>query len=174
MKPLRNAAHEGRLNPKGITCLYASTDKNTAMAEIRRWLGVKISAGYFETTRELVVVDFSLGHDARLDPDWLTRELSAPEKEAAIWSQVDRAFSAPVTDQQSTAEYVPTPIIVETFRIRDYDGMVYRSLLGEGFNLALFDFDAAELVACGLYHAPKLSFSVGEDGASYHVARPQT
>lgn len=173
MKPLRHAAHEGRVNAKGIPCLYLSTDKETAMAEVRPWLGAKISTGYFETTRELTVVDFSVGHDSKLDPDWMIRDLSAAEREAAIWAQVDRAFSAPVTDDAGTAEYVPTQIIAETFRIRGHDGVVYKSLLGRGFNFALFDLDAAELVTCALYQTKSLSFSFEEDGSAYHVPRSQ-
>jgi hypothetical protein len=35
MKPLIHSAHEGRANPKGIPVLYTSTDKLTAMAEVR-------------------------------------------------------------------------------------------------------------------------------------------
>lgn len=164
MKPLWNAAHEGRANAKGIPCLYLSTDKDTAMAEVRPWLGAKISTGYFETTRALTVLDFSVGHDSELDLDWMVSDLSAAEKEAANWAQVDKAFSAPVMDNPGTAEYVPTQIIAETFRNRDYDGVVYKSLLGRGFNFALFDLDAAEVVTCGRYHAKSLSFLFEEDG----------
>src|ERR1700761_4610044 len=31
MKPLRDSAKEGRINPKGIPCLYLSDDEKTAM-----------------------------------------------------------------------------------------------------------------------------------------------
>jgi len=169
MKPLRNAAHEGRVNPKGIPCLYLATDKETAMAEVRPWLGASISTGHFRTTRELAVVDFSVGHDSKLNPDLMTRELSPAEKEEAVWAQVDRAFSAPVTDDPATAEYVPTQIIAETFRKEGLDGVVYKSLLGSGFNFALFDLEAAELVTCGLYRTEALSFSFVEDGPAYYA-----
>jgi len=163
MKPLRNAAHEGRMNAKGIPCLYLSTDKHTAMAEVRPWLGAKVSTGYFKTTRALTVIDFSVGHDSELDLDWMIRDLSATEKEAAVWAQVDKAFSAPVMDNPGTAEYVPTQIIAETFRNRDYDGVVYKSLLGPGFNFALFDLDAAKVVTRGRYNTKSLSFLFEED-----------
>ena len=33
MKPPRDAAREGRVNPKGIPCLYLADEQNTAMAE---------------------------------------------------------------------------------------------------------------------------------------------
>src|SRR5213592_446144 len=37
MKPLPDRANEGRVNPKGIPCLYFSTDMDTAMTETRPW-----------------------------------------------------------------------------------------------------------------------------------------
>jgi RES domain len=171
MKPPRNSALEGRVNAKGIPCLYLATDKDTAMAEVRPWLGAKISTGYFETTRALAVLDFSVGYDSEFDPNLMTRELSAAEKEADIWAQVDRAFSAPVINDPSTAEYIPTQIIAETFRNCDYDGVVYKSLLGTGFNFALFDLDAAEILACSLYRCMSTSFSFDEDGQNCWTRR---
>ncbi|WP_413769916.1 RES domain-containing protein, partial [Vibrio vulnificus] len=39
MRPLLNSASEGRANPKGIPCLYVASTKETAMSEIRPWLG---------------------------------------------------------------------------------------------------------------------------------------
>lgn len=39
MKPLKDRAQEGRINPKGIPCLYAATDAETAMMEARPWVG---------------------------------------------------------------------------------------------------------------------------------------
>ena len=34
IKPLRLRAHEGRVNPKGIPCLYTATDPTTAISEL--------------------------------------------------------------------------------------------------------------------------------------------
>lgn len=49
MVRLRNSAHEGRVNPKGIPCLYLATDKETAMSEVRPLLSGKISVATFRT-----------------------------------------------------------------------------------------------------------------------------
>ena len=43
MKPLVNKAIEGRINPKGIPYLYLSTKKETAMSEVRPWIGAAIA-----------------------------------------------------------------------------------------------------------------------------------
>src|SRR3569833_2142349 len=96
MKPLRNAAHEGRVNPRGIPCLYLATDKETAMSEVRPWLGAKLSVAAFRIERELRVGNASVDHDKKPDPDLLLGTPSPQEIVAGIWGQVDRAFSAPV------------------------------------------------------------------------------
>jgi hypothetical protein len=162
MKPRRNAACEGRANPKGIPCLYTSTDRNTAMSEIRPWMGATISLGRFSTTKQLRLVDLTLGHDFKLTPDHLFGLVSPDEIQKGVWAQVDRAFSTPVTDDPATAEYVPTQVIAEFFRRAGHDGLVYRSALSDGFNIALFDLDSAQLIDCQLMKADKISFAFSE------------
>ncbi len=43
MKPLRDRASEGRANPKGIPYLYLATKEETAISEVRPWIGSFIS-----------------------------------------------------------------------------------------------------------------------------------
>lgn len=58
MKPLAYNASDGRANPKGIPYLYVATTKDTAMAEVRPWLGSIISTAQFKVTRDLRIVEF--------------------------------------------------------------------------------------------------------------------
>jgi hypothetical protein len=39
MKPFKNRAQEGRANPKGIPVIYLATEAETAVAEVRPWVG---------------------------------------------------------------------------------------------------------------------------------------
>jgi len=167
MKPLPYAAEEGRVNPKGIPCLYVANDKETAMSEVRPWIGSNVSVGQLRTTRNLTLIDFSVGYKSKLD--FFFEEPSPEEREKSIWAQVDRAFSRPITSDPSTAEYVPTQVISEFFKKKGFDGVVYKSQLGPGFNLALFDLSAADLVNCALYPVTSISFTFGELENAYHV-----
>lgn len=162
MKPLRASAHEGRANPKGIPCLYLATDKATAMSEVRPWIGATISLGHFRTARNLKVVDLSVGHDLQLTPDHLFGNMPEEELTKGIWAQVDKAFSTPITDDPSTAEYVPTQVIAEEFRRVGYEGLVFRSSLSEGFNVVLFDLQSASMVNCRLQKLTKISFEFSD------------
>lgn len=155
MKPLISTASEGRANAKGIPCLYLATDKNTAMSEVRPWMGSYVSVGQFKILKDINLVDLSVHQ--QLGPVYL-EEPDASGKESAVWAHIDRAFSEPVSLEESTTEYAPTQVLSELFRHHGYDGLVYKSLLGEGYNVALFDLGAADLVNCFLHQVESISY----------------
>ena len=155
MKPLRDRAVEGRANPKGIPYLYAATRRDTALAEVRPWVGAEISAAQLRVSRELRVVDCT-----RHRPRSFSTFGMAPEEhwDDNAWADVDHAFSRPVNLSDDTADYVPTQVIAELFRFGGYDGVAYASAVGEGHNVALFDIDSVEVDGCAVYSLKSISF----------------
>jgi len=149
MRPGPHAATEGRANPKGLPYLYLATDKETAMAEVRPPVGSYVSVGQFKTLRPLIIFDCSVEHNSRFSLYF--EEPDVEERERAVWSDIDRAFSEPVTISDSCADYAPTQILSETFKREGYDGIAYKSKLGPGFNVALFDLQAADIINCFLF-----------------------
>jgi hypothetical protein len=168
MKPLIDEATEGRVNPKGIPYLYLATQRDTALAEVRPWLGTLISVAQFKTLRELKMVSCS-GTGARVNI--YLEEPEPPEREKAVWSDIDRAFSTPVSSGDRTAEYAPTQVISDMFKARGFDGIVYRSSLGSGHNVALFDLDAAELINRFLFEVKDIKFAFSEAANPYFVKK---
>ncbi len=114
MFPLARGAHEGRVNPRGIPCLYTATDRDTAMSEVRPSVGSYVSVGQFRLKRNLMLVDFSVMHDSKRD--FYFEEPDSAEREQYIWSCVDREFSEPISADPALAEYAPTQIISEYFK----------------------------------------------------------
>lgn len=170
MKPLPERAKEGRANPKGIPVLYLSTRKKTAMSEVRPWLGSLVSCAHFTTARDLKIVDFSVHHDSGFDLYF--SEPDASEREEAVWRQIDRAFSEPMTVADDIADYVPTQVIAELFRNEGYDGIAYKSAFGKkGYNIVLFDPGDAELTGCTLFEAKSLKFSFEQSGNPYWIEK---
>jgi hypothetical protein len=169
MRPLRDSAREGRVNPKGIPCLYLSTDKETAMAEVRPWLGLYVSVGQFKILRDLILVDCSVYHSPRVVISF--KELDPDKRERVVWADIDWAFSEPVSPNESTDDYAPTQILSELFRNNGYDGIVYKSLLGEGLNVALFDLDSADLINCSLYEVKSITFNFQEAANPYFISK---
>jgi len=157
------------VNPKGISCLYLATDKDTAMAEVRPWLRLRVSVGQFKVSRDLVVMDCSVLHGS--NRTWYFEEPDVAEREMAVWAAIDHAFSEPVNPDDSTADYAPTQVLAEMFRASECDGIVYRSLLGKGHNIALFDIESAELINCFLYEPRTITFAFDEIANPYFVKK---
>lgn len=171
MKPPSDAAREGRVNPKGIPCLYLADEENTAMAEMRPWIGSYVSLAQFKILRPLRIMnlpepklyfDFAfLSHDAP-KPDAKTRE-------DAVWGEIAYAFSEPVIPSDDKAEYAATQILAETFKKAGCDGIRYKSRVGKGFSFALFDLDSADLVNCGIFETKAVGFEFEQAGNPYFL-----
>lgn len=168
MKPLKDRANEGRANPKGIPYLYLTNNRDTALAEIRPWIGSFISVAQFKMLREMRLVNCTTD---KQDLRFYIKEPSAEEREESVWADIDKAFSRPVSPTDDIADYVPTQIIAELFKANNFDGVAYRSSLGNGYNVALFDLDVAELVSCFLFQVKSISFEFKESANPYIVRK---
>lgn len=165
MKPLPDVASEGRANPKGIPYLYVATQRDTALSEVRPWLGSLISLAQLKTLRDIVIIDCTVKN--REDSIYF-EEPDSEKKELAVWSDIDKAFSEPVTLNDRIPDYIPTQIIAEQFKNRDLDGIAYRSRFGDkGFNLPLFVLGVAQVINCSLYEAKGLSFQFEQVGNTH-------
>jgi len=167
MKPLPFRAHEGRVNPKGIPCLYVSTNRDAAMSEVRPGVGSFISLAQFKIIKDLKVVDCSVHHSNK---EIYFEEPPPVEREQSVWAKIDAAFATPVTRSDETADYVSTQILSEKFADLGYDGVVYKSAYGDdAYNLALFDVNVAKQLNCFLFKTTKAAFSFSEDGNPYFI-----
>lgn len=180
MTPLRDRACEGRVNPRGIPCLYLADRKDTAIAEVRPWVGSYVSVAQFKVVRTLRIIDCARSHDRKGTPlffgkgedgVWGFREPDPVEREKAVWTYIDRAFSEPMTRSDDIAHYVPTQIIAELFKSKGFDGIGYASNFGDGFNLAIFDLDAAELLNCGLNRVDRVKLRSSQQDNPYFVRK---
>ncbi len=173
MKPQVGRASDGRANPRGIPCLYLATTKEAAMSEVRPWIGAYVSCGQFKTLRPLTVVDCSRRHADNPFYYNLDEGMYEPEPEErikAVWAHIDRAFAEPMTRSDDQADYAATQILAELFKHAGADGVVYKSNFGDdGFNIALFDPEAADLINCGLFEVKGMTLTFSESDQFYHV-----
>lgn len=156
MKPLPEKAGEGRINSRGIPCLYLATNEKTAISEVRPWVGSYVTVAEFEIRANLDVIDCSrceihpvvqTGSD--FDMLWKLKPPEPEEVPKIVWRWIDLAFSKPVDRQDSTIDYIPTQIIAELFKTNGFGGVIYRSVFNGGKNLALFDIDSAAQIGEG-------------------------
>lgn len=137
MLPLPDQASDGRVNSRGIPCLYMATNDVTAVSEVRPAIGASVTIAAMKCLRELKLIDCSVFVGRQFI---YFKEPERAEMEAVVWSDIDRAFSAPVDRSDDAAEYAPTQILAELFRSLGYDGVAYKSAFGEdGYNVAIFN-----------------------------------
>jgi len=149
MKPLSDEAVEGRVNPKGIPCLYFATSPEIAMTEVRPWLGSTISVAALALKRALRLVDCS-------EPEPNQAESTT---EAAVWKDINGAFAEPIVRSDRTGDYAATQILAELFKREGSDGLTYKSAFSDkGFNVAAFDLDCAKLTESSLFRVETTTF----------------
>jgi hypothetical protein len=175
MKPLADRAREGRANSTGIPSLYVADTIETAISEVRPWLDAEISVATCRLTRPLRTLDLSVGYgQSSSTAPILKHALGGPEptreeKKAAVWIDIDNAFSKPVTASDDKADYAPTQILTELFKSAGYEAIAYKSHFGDdekktGHNLAIFDLDAIEIVSCSPFSIKSINVEAKQTG----------
>jgi len=104
-------------------------------------------------------------------------QLSAEEREKAVWTEIDNAFSEPVTASDERADYAPTQILAELFRSAGYDAIGYKSHFGDqgdrkGYNIAIFAPSAVEIVSCAPYRVNSIKVEAESIGNPWFKSHP--
>lgn len=130
--PPVGVATAGRVNRPGVSYLYLASDTSTAAAEIRPHPGELVSVGSFEVTKDLRIVDLR-SHD--LTKLWRNdSELEMLELVIAM----ERVFATAAPPSNRSA-YTLTQFLGEIFRRLEFDGVLFRSTVGDGDNLVIFN-----------------------------------
>lgn len=177
MSPRKNLASDGRANAAGVPVLYLASTEETAISEVRPWIGSAVSVAQFRTRRPLTALDLSVRHGKSSVPNlkYLLGEAvpDAATKEEAVWTAIDNAFSRPVTRSDDGGDYAPTQVLADFFRAEGYDAIVYRSQFGElGFNIVLFDIEDAEPINCAPYKVTSIKVGFKEIGGRWFQSDP--
>ena len=173
MKPGPEHAIDGRASSAGVPVLYLALEIKTAIAEVRPWVGSKVSVSQFRTTRDLKALDLSAEYGRHWLPPLSFKEsrllpVDPDGMEKAVWTDIDNAFSRPVARGDDQAEYVPTQILAEVFRDEGYEAIAYRSSLVEaGYNVVIFDPTDAEPLDGRPYEIKKICVAAEEVGNAW-------
>lgn len=125
-------ASAGRVNRPGVSYLYLASDINTAISEIRPHPGEKVSLGEFIAKNDLTIADVSTHH--------LIEKLMSDEglESLALIIGIEKTLSTATPPGNSTF-YGITQFITEMIRKLGFDGICFRSSVGSGKNLVVFD-----------------------------------
>jgi RES domain-containing protein len=124
--PPSHVATAGRLNPEGISCLYAALEEDTAVAEVRPWTGARLTVAEFKTLDPLELLDLTPGlvvpsGSSELRQHFLSLIITRPIHREDRWG------------------YLGTQYLAEALKAKGVVGILYESSLrARGRNVAIF------------------------------------
>jgi len=144
--PNRIASH-GRANPAGIPYLYLGSAPDTAISEIRPHTGEIACVADFTTPTTLKLVDLRTPRKM-VSPFLLTDadEVGRMRNDLPFLERLGSELTRPVIPQSAAIDYTPSQYLCEFIKKCGYQGVIYRSSVSSGINLALFE---PTLATCG-------------------------
>ncbi len=159
--PARVATH-GRANPAGIPYLYLGSLPDTAAAELRPHTGEVACVAEFTMASPLKLVD--LRNPRGLVSPFVLGDASAIGQlraDIAFLERLGNELTRPVLPRGAAIDYIPSQYLCEFIKKAGHDGVVYRSSVSEGINLALFDPMKAIGGMVSLYNIIKVTVEIG-------------
>lgn len=138
--PPRGKPSHGRANPPGIPYLYLASTAVTAVSEVRPHTGEKATVATFTVPGNLKLVD--LVHPKRTVSPFLLEDevqVSRMRNDINLLLRLGEELTRPVLPQAAMIEYAPTQYLCEFIKRSGYDGLMYRSSVADGINMALFN-----------------------------------
>ncbi|AXB82367.1 RES family NAD+ phosphorylase [Megasphaera hexanoica] len=137
--PPASKASEGRVNSKGIPCLYLADTIETTLHEIRARAFDEITVAKFSPVKTVNMVDFR--QLDKLSPfatigigvDWFAVNVE-------ILHQISQEIAKPMRRNDSVLDYLPSQYIADFAKRLGYDGICFSSTLHQGgVNYAVFN-----------------------------------
>lgn len=155
-KPPINQSQHGRANPKGIPYLYLSSDSNTAIAEIKPFSGDKITVAEFLVKGQIRTIDL---RNPRIDdPFRFGENLEFMLTYLKFISRLGAELSKTVSPKEAELEYVPLQYLCELIKNMGSDGVLYRSSVAEGYNVAIFNDSKLQCIKTTLHQVGKVNY----------------
>ncbi len=157
--PPADKASEGRVNSKGIPCLYLANSMETTLHEIRARDFDEVTVATFTPIDTVNLVD--LRQLDQLSPfaagiglDWFAVNVE-------ILHQISHDIAKPMRRNDSVLDYLPSQYIADFIKKLGYDGICFFSTLNtkhHGVNYAFFDESKFYCTAVKLIRVTNLEF----------------
>ncbi|BEV04596.1 RES domain-containing protein [Chryseobacterium gambrini] len=139
--PPSTNATTGRMNAKGISVFYGSTNKDVAIAEVRPPVGSNVITAQFDLLQPVKLLNFELLNEvidslSVFHPDYKSRM-----EKIAFLTHFSTLITYPVMPGDEELEYLPTQAIAD-FLTERYDGLIFPSVqvnFSDKNNVVLFN-----------------------------------
>jgi hypothetical protein len=158
--PKRIASH-GRANPAGIPYLYLGSNQTTAVSEIRPHTGETVCVADFKVSNDLKLVDLR-NPKKTVSPFQLVdgEDIARMRGDLPYLERLGQELTRPVLPQAAAIDYTPSQYLCEFIKRSGSDGVIYRSSVGDGMNLALFNPEIAAIGTIEEYRVEKVTVQV--------------
>lgn len=158
--PPKRRSPYGRANPAGIPYLYLGSHPDTAVAEIRPHTGEFACVADF-TIPEIKAVDLRSPRKL-VSPFILTdaSEIGQLRADLPFLERLGEELTRPIQPAGAAIDYIPSQYLCEFIKKSGFDGVVYRSSVSDGINLALFSPTQAVGGSVRLFHVTTVSVTV--------------
>lgn len=136
--PPLNLTTHGRANPAGIPYLYLASDEVTAISEVRPHTGETASVASFRIPEEIKLVDLR-NPKQTISPFVLEEEVSQLYGHVEFLVRLGEELTRPVLPSAAAYDYVPSQYLCEFIKNIGYQGVIYKSSVSDGMNVAVFD-----------------------------------
>lgn len=138
--PPKHLTTHGRANPTGIPYLYLGSLPETAAAEVRPHTGEVACVADFTLPAALNAVD--LRNPRKLVSPFLLADANAIGQlraDVTFLERLGEELTRHVLPRSAAIDYIPSQYLCEFIKKSGKDGVIYRSSVSSGMNLALFD-----------------------------------
>jgi hypothetical protein len=164
--PPNKVASHGRANPAGIPYLYLGSTHATAISEIRPHTGEIACVAEFTTPNNLELID--LRRPRKMVSPFLLEDsvdIARMRSDLPFLERLGDELTRPVLPQSAAIDYTPTQYLCEFIKKCGYHGVIYRSSVSDGMNLALFTPALAQGGNVIPYRVTRVSVDVRPEGA---------
>lgn len=159
-RPPEKLTKGGRANPIGISYLYTASDAGTAIAEVRPSVGDRITVVSFTANQPLSLLDLKDPRETAspfaIDSDNLLKLLNELDFLCHLGEQLSKA----ILPKEADLEYLASQYLCEMIKHFNYDGVVYKSSVGQGYNIAFFnDSKVTPARIEGLFSVTRVSYA---------------
>ena len=131
----------GRANPIGISYLYAASDKDTAIAELRPHKQHSITVVTISVDSSIKLADLRSPKLSISPFRFIGENLSENVNNIHFLEHLSAELVKPVLPKDSNLEYLTTQYLCELIKSCGFDGIIYKSSVGRGDNYAFFSSD---------------------------------
>jgi len=150
-KPPAKIATAGRANPLGIPYLYVASSLATAIAEIRPHKGDNVTVAKFEVTERLILADLRNPRKTISPFELDENGLNQVYLDLDYLCHLGEELSKPILPREAQLEYLSAQYLCELIKHCGFDGVIYKSSVGDGDNFAIFTDDKTYCIECEVH-----------------------